>query len=225
VAPVILPKVSRSPSIKVAVNDHLAHLRQSNPFLDNVLKQNPGVQKLVERFHANGAVAQPKPTDAKSKVVFEMWSHSKASGGMPVEPFKDVIFVWQNDPTGKSKLDFGRQSVDGKLIAVHRLDQLAFKTEAAAKATADEKSPVAKEFEPGKWALVSDDKTYRGSYEWENMEVTAHGEPGQKFDINWAILSIDADGQVKGGGWPGGWSGRTTQGVIGKDVHKKMAEH
>ncbi len=219
-APIITPKVARSSKLPVG-NDHLAALRQANPMLDDVFKQNPGVLKLVERFHANGAVAQPKPTDTKSKVSFEMWTHSKRSGGMSGEPFKETIFVAQSDPTGKSKLDFGGGTLNGKLIGVFRLDQLAFKTAAAAKATTKDKNPVAKEFEPGKFALVSNDN----GWEWSDMQVMAQGAPGQNFDITWAILNVDANGQVHGGGWPGGWSGRTTHGTLGKDVHLKMADH
>lgn len=222
-----IPKVHLAPKAHTAA-DHLSHLRKANPFLDDVFKENPGVKKLVDRFHAVGAVAQEaKATETSTPVTFEMWSHSKKSGGMPVEPFKDVIFVAQSDPSGKSKLEFGGGTLDGKLIGVFRLDQLAFATEAAAKATAakDHVNPQTVQPLPGRFALVSDDKTYVGSYEWNNMTVNALGAPGEKFKINWAILAIGADGSVKGGGWPGGWSGRTVEGTIGTAVHKKMADH
>lgn len=202
----------------------LSFLRKTNPKLDEVIRDNPGVLKLIERMAANGGVVQPKPTDAKSKITFEVWTHSKKSGGMPVEPFGDVIFVWQNNAPGeKGKVDFGGyQSFDGKLIGVFRLDQLAYPSAAAAK---DATGFVPHEFAPGKWCVISDDKNYVGSYEWQSMPVTASGPKGANLEINWAIVGVGPQGNVLGGGFPGGWSGRTYQGTHGKDAFRLMPDH
>ncbi|MBX7116438.1 MAG: hypothetical protein K1X64_19090 [Myxococcaceae bacterium] len=222
----------------VVAHDGYAHLRTANPALDTVLKDNAGVKVLLERFAAANAIVKPEvagtagdklltvedPAFKSTKVNFEMWTHSKESGGMPEEPFKDVIFVWQNDAA--ATLDFGRQRVNGKLIGVYRLDQLAFESEAAALATAKDKATQkAREFEPGKWALISDDKTYRNSLEWSDMAVKAVGKQGSPFEINWAILNVASDGSIRGGGWPGGYSGRTLRGTFGQDASLKMPDH
>ena len=237
VAKAAAPVLGLKPSVTTA--DAYLHLRTANPALDTVLKDNNGVKVLLERFAAANAIVKPEvagtagdklltvedPAFKSTKVNFEMWSHSKESGGMPEEPFKDVIFVWQNDAT--AKLDFGRQTVNGKLIGVYRLDQLAFESEAAALATAKakKKTQKAREFEPGKWALISDDKTYRNSLEWSDMAVKAVGKEGSPFEINWAILNVANDGRINGGGWPGGYSGRTLRGTFGEDVSLKMPDH
>src|SRR4051812_49553498 len=103
-----------------------ALLEKANPQLGKLIQENPGVGVLVQRLEANGLIYEPKPTDKKSEVEFAMWSHSKESGGMGFEPFKDIIVAFQYDPKGRDLGIGGGSWAQGKVVGVFRLDQMAF---------------------------------------------------------------------------------------------------
>lgn len=178
----------------------LTYLKKSNPKLDDVLKQNPGVVKFLEKHAATGSLMEPKPGDVSTEVRFGMWTHSKKSGGMPQEPFKETIIVWQEDKSSKADVRFTQwEKYSGRIIGVFRLDQL----EELADATDAQ-------FNGPKRTVSSD-----GGWEWPDMKVKATGKAGSALAIKWAIVSIDQNGDVQGGGFPGGWAGREYDGKHG----------
>ena len=40
--------------------------------------------------------------------------------------------------------------------------------------------------------------------------------------LNWAVVNVDAQGNVRGGGFPGGWKGRKFDGVYGTNGTKPL---
>lgn len=180
----------------------LSYLKQSNPKLDDVLRDNPGVGKFLEKHATTGSLMQARPGDVATTVRFGMWTHSKQSGGMAQEPFKETIIVWQEDPSSKADVRFtSHEQYQGRIIGVFRLDQL------------EELADAVDAKHNGPKRTVSNDN----GWEWPDMKVRASGKAGAPLAIKWAIVSIDKNGNVEGGGFPGGWAGREYDGAHGSD--------
>jgi hypothetical protein len=178
----------------------LSYLKKSNPKLDDVLKQNPGVLKFLEKHAATGSLMEERPGDVQTQVRFGMWTHSARSGGMREEPFKETIIVWQEDPGSKSDVRFTNwEKYQGRIIGVFRLEQL------------EELADAADNRFNGPKRTVSSDN----GWEWPDMKVRATGKAGTNLSIKWAIVNIDQNGNVQGGGFPGGWAGREYDGKHG----------
>lgn len=178
----------------------LTYLRQTNPKLDDVLRDNPGVAKFLEKHAATGSLMEARPGDVSTNIRFGMWTHSKRSGGMSQEPFKETIIVWQEDPASKANVRFtSYEKYNGRIIGVFRLDQM------------EELADAVDAKHNGPKRTVSNDN----GWEWPDMKVRASGKAGTPLSIKWAIVAIDSNGDVQGGGFPGGWSGREYDGKHG----------
>ncbi len=171
----------------------LDHLKKSSKVIDQILRDNPGVAKFLERNRA--AIHQVRPGDVQTAFDWPVWTHSPKSGGLTKANEKDIIVVWQEVPGSAARVQFGSYyTYPGEIIAIHRVDL--------------RDSGIAK---PS--AAIDD------GYIWPNMTVTASGPKGTRASMQWAVVTIDKDGNVTGGGYPPGWAGRSFTGVHGTVSH------
>ncbi len=167
----------------------LSFLKRSNPRIDQILKDNPGVGKLLAQNA--GAIYKPKRGEVQTTFSWPVWTHSPASAGLTKANEKDIIVVWQEVPGSKARVHLGYQSFPGEIIALHRVNLR-------------DQGPVRP------W--TASDK----GYIWPSMTVTASGAKGKAAKMHWAVVTIDKQGRVTGGGYPSGYSGRSFTGVHGR---------
>ena len=171
----------------------LSLLRAANPDIDKLLVANPAIGKLLERNAARGALAVASPGDVRTHYDWPVWTHSPTSspGSITKANEKDVIVVWQENPASAARVSLGRsQEFPGQIIAVHQVDARG-------------------------GSYPATDKGYL----WPNMDVVASGKKDAPVTMRWAVVTLDAQGNAVSGGFPGGWSGRTFTGTIGKDEY------
>ena len=158
----------------------IANLQRTNPRLPKLLSDLPGVKLWLDRQVAAGAVSTgAKPGEATSSVRWDVWTHgegTKAKYGHNLTDKQvlneDVIVVFKIDPQGKPLDIGGYRSYSGSILAVHRMCDLGRPCVAG----------------DGGWL--------------SNMNVEVSGQPGTQADCAWAIISIDQNGRVRGGGYP-----------------------
>lgn len=158
----------------------LTQLKATNATLDKILKDIPGVTKLLEKCAKLGGVSSgPKPGDSISKIGWNIWTHSAATNahyghGLTDKQIseQDVIVVVQEDPNGP-KLPLGGREMKGQIVSVQRLCDLQHQYNGCA--------------DGGHWGY---------------MNVQGYGKAGERVVMSWAIISVAPDGSVRGGGYP-----------------------
>lgn len=155
----------------------LSQLKASNPRIDALLKEVPGLAKFLEK---NSVSSGPREGDARTEVTWSLWTHSEETnkkyghGMKDAQILSDLIVVMQPSADEKAGVKFGYNSFAGQeIVGVYRTSDLV-----ARKNTA-----------------------YDGGHLGE-FDVVGHGKKGEKAVMSWAIVSIAENGDVRGGGYP-----------------------
>ncbi len=155
----------------------LAQLKESNPRIETLLKENPGLGAFLAKNSVSGG---PGPNDARTEVTWSFWTHSEKTNGKYGHGMKDAqilsdyIVVIQPSKDPKANVRLGYNSFAGhEIIGVFK--------------TGDH--------------VPRPSSAYDGGHLGE-FDVVGHGTKGEQVTMGWAIMSIDGGGNVKGGGYP-----------------------
>lgn len=156
---------------------NLDHLSQSNPKIAQLIKENPGLGKLLER---NTVSSGPRAGEVKTEVSWEFWTHSEKTNkkyghGMTDKQItSDYIVAFQPSPVKGASVNLGNGAIAGhEIIGVYKAgDHIPRKNTA-----------------------------YDGGHLGE-FDLKGHGEKGKEAVMGWAIITVTEDGNVRGGGYP-----------------------
>ncbi len=154
----------------------LEQLSQSNPKTEALIKENPGVAKLLARSSVSSG---PRPGESRTEIAWGLWTHSEKTNakyghGMKDAQIKsDYIVVFQPSADPKASVTLGRNSYPGQeIVGVYKAgDHLRMNA------------------------------AYDGGHLGE-IDVVGHGKKGEQAVYGWAILGIAEDGRALGGGFP-----------------------
>jgi hypothetical protein len=194
---------ARAQQQKPAILSHAAmpFLTKTNSGLEKMITDNPGLRVFLEANKA--ALHVPKSGDVQTDFTFPMWTHSPQSGsGMTDANRRDIIIVWQEVPGSSATVSFGGQTFRGEIIGVQQVNLRD-----------------GKEIKPTPYGQNAKD-----GYFWDDLKVLTSGPKGQAANVKWAVVDLDAQGRVRGGGFPSGWVGRTWNGVHGTRPSIPMRE-
>ncbi|MDP2343294.1 MAG: hypothetical protein Q8O67_20215 [Deltaproteobacteria bacterium] len=156
---------------------NLDHLRQSNPKIDALIKENPGLGKLLEK---NTVSKGPREGEARTEVSWSFWTHSEGTNkkyghGMTDKQIQsDYIIAFQpSTEKGAAVKLGGNQWAGQEIVGVYKAgDQIP---------------------------------RLHTAYDGGNLgefDLVAHGKKGEQAVLAWAIVSVADDGNVRGGGYP-----------------------
>lgn len=155
----------------------LDHLRQSNPKIDALIAEKPGLGKLLAK---NTVSAGPREGEARTEIAWSFWTHSEGTNkkyghGMTDKQITtDYIIAFQPSPDAKASVNLGRGAMAGQeIIGVYKVGDHVPQLHTA----------------------------YDGGNLGE-FDLVAHGKKGEQAVVAWAIVSVGDDGNVKGGGYP-----------------------
>jgi hypothetical protein len=160
---------------------YLGHLAKVNPNLSRILHDNPGVAKYLENMSKRGALFEGhlQAGESPTRLSWEMWNHSEQTNAtwhhnMKDDTIlnKDVVIVWQKGD-GSTSFNLGYHQPQGKIIGVYQLRD-----------------------------LVNHNTRWGDGGFVAHMNVEGAGQPGHKDVMAWAVVNIDPNGVVRGGGYP-----------------------
>jgi hypothetical protein len=174
--PFPLPRALFGPRTpKDDLNAVRSQLKTNNPKIDELIKENPGLGLFLSR---NSVSTGPRPGEAKSEVAWDFWTHSAATnqkyghGMTDAQILSDYIVVVQPSSLPQTKVDIGGTMAGYEIIGVYKVG--------------DEVSRPSGAFDGGHLG---------------RLKVHAHGRPGDAI-LAWAVVSIDKNGNINGGGYP-----------------------
>ena len=152
-------------------------MRASNPRIDALIQENPGLGKLLQK---NTVSSGPRAGQAETEVRWRFWTHSEKTGkqyghGLTnAQILSDFIICVQPSADANASVTLGRSTFPGcEIIGVYRVsDHLTGHSSAS-------------------------DGGHLGKF-----DLMAHGNKGDQAVVGWAIVSVGPDGNVRGGGFP-----------------------
>ncbi len=154
---------------------NLDHLRKSNPKIEQLIAEKPGLGKLLAK---NTVSAGQREGEAKTEIAWSFWTHSEGTNkkyghGMSDKQItSDYIIAFQPSPDKNASVNLGRGAMAGQeIIGVYKVGDLIRQLHTA----------------------------YDGGNLGE-FDLVGHGKKGEEAILGWAIVTVGDDGTVKGGG-------------------------
>ena len=156
---------------------NLDHLRKSNPKIDALIAEKPGLGKLLAK---NSVSSGPREGEARTEIAWSFWTHSEKTNkkyghGMTDKQITtDYIIAFQPSADANARVNLGRyQQAGQEIIGVYKVGDHVPRLGTA----------------------------YDGGHLGE-FDLVAHGKKGEQAVVGWVIVTVGDDGNVKGGGYP-----------------------